>query len=59
MMLDVDERKHMVETEFVPFAYRRLFDVEAGIVTGAESSSDAADMIADRLYQGTAGDNGR
>lgn len=50
MMLDVDERKHMVETEFVPFAYRRLFDVEVD-VTGAESSSDAADMIADRLYQ--------
>ena len=50
MVLDVDERKHTVETEFVSFAYRRLFDVEVD-VTGAESSSDAADMIADRLYQ--------
>lgn len=50
VVLDVDERKHMVEAEFVPFAYRRLFDVEVN-VTGAKSSSDAADMIADRLYQ--------
>lgn len=49
MLIDIDEATGDMNTEFIPFAYRRLYDVQVDI-TGAADSQDVADMIAEKLY---------
>ena len=49
MLIDIDETTLDLSTKFIPFAYRRLYDVQVDI-TGAADSQDAADMIAEKLY---------
>ena len=49
MLIDIDEATGDMNTEFIPFAYRRLYDVQVDI-TGAVDSQDVADMIAEKLY---------
>ena len=49
MVLDVDERSHTVDAEFVPFAKRRLYSIDVDL-TSACDSNDAADRVAEQLY---------
>lgn len=50
VLVDIDDMTHELKTEFIPFAYRRLYDVQVDI-TDAADSHDAADMIAEMLYR--------
>lgn len=50
VLIDIDKTTRKINTEFIPFAYRRLYDVQVDI-TGAADSQDAADMIAEKLYR--------
>ena len=50
VLIDIDETTRKINTEFIPFAYRRLYDVQVDI-TGATDSQEAADMIAEKLYR--------
>lgn len=49
VLLDIDEKDGTIKSEFVPFAYRRLYEVVVDI-TGVTDNQDAADMIAEQLY---------
>ena len=44
VLVDIDDMTHELKTKFIPFAYRRLYDVQVDI-------TDAADMIAEMLYR--------
>lgn len=50
VLVDIDDMTHELKTKFIPFAYRRLYDVQVDI-TDAADSHDAADMIAEMLYR--------
>lgn len=50
VLVDIDDMTHELKTTFIPFAYRRLYDVQVDI-TDAADSHDAADMIAEMLYR--------